>query len=190
MSIFLHEALAYAEKGWHVFPIRPRSKAPLCAGGFKDSTVDKRQIRKWWGDMPTANIGIDLDASGLCVVDVDKHGEIDGFESLPALGDLPDTLTALTPSGGAHYIYSNEGSPPKRKTGVVPGVDLLANGYIVAAPSVMDGRAYRWSERKSWPVCRIACAIWQLPNQHGNRCAGCAGACSLRFRPEGVFVAG
>jgi len=140
----LNDALQYATKGWYVFPLRPGSKAPLVAGGFKQATVDSTQITSWWTANPTANIGIALDTSGLCVVDVDTHGDINGFESLPLLGDLPDTAIARTPSGGAHYVFQNEGTPPPRKIGLVTGIDLLANGYIVAAPSVIDGLPYYW----------------------------------------------
>ena len=140
----LKEALQYAAKGWHVFPLLPGEKKPLVANGFKEATVSTAQITKWWTQHPNANIGISLDTSGLCVVDVDTHGDVNGFESLPLLGDLPDTAVARTPSGGAHYVYLNDGKPPKRKIGLVSGIDLLANGYIVAAPSMIGGEAYYW----------------------------------------------
>ena len=116
----------------------------MVAGGFKQATINADQVKKWWTDKPTANIGISLDPSGICVVDVDTHGDVNGFESLPMLGDMPETAIARTPSGGAHYVFTNEGKPPARKVGLVEGIDLLANGYIVAAPSVIDGKAYRW----------------------------------------------
>ena len=140
----LSAALQYIDKGWHVFPLQPGSKAPLVAGGFKQATIDADQVKKWWTEKPNANIGVSLDPSGICVVDVDTHGDINGFESLPMLGDMPETAIARTPSGGAHYVFTNDGTPPPRKVGLVDGIDLLANGYIVAAPSVIDGKAYRW----------------------------------------------
>lgn len=143
----LTEVLNYSKQGWHVFPLQPNGKAPLVAGGFKQATTDTEQIQKWWTANPAANIGIALDASGLCVVDVDTHGDINGFESLPLLGDLPETAVARTPSGGAHYVFNNAGTPPPRKVGIVRGIDLLANGYIVAAPSVINGKAYSWEKK-------------------------------------------
>ena len=81
------------------------------------------------------------------LVDVDTHGDINGFESLPLLGDLPDTAVARTPSGGAHYVFKNDGTPPPRKISLVRGIDLLSNGYIVAAPSVIDGKPYSWESQ-------------------------------------------
>ena len=102
----LQEALKYAKKGWHVFPVKPGGKKPMYDGGFKQATTDCDQIRKWWKVAPLANIGISLDASGLCVVDIDMHGDVNGFDSLPALGDLSAGALVRTPSGGAHYIFT------------------------------------------------------------------------------------
>ena len=143
----LTDALHYATQGWHIFPLQTGGKAPMVAGGFKQATVDAAQITAWWTANPTANIGISLDDSGLCVVDVDTHGDVNGFESLPLLGDLPDTAVARTPSGGAHYVFKNDGTPPPRKISLVRGIDLLSNGYIVAAPSVIDGKPYSWESQ-------------------------------------------
>jgi len=48
-------ALAYAERGWPVLPIKPRSKVPagnLVPHGGMDATTDPRVIRSWWGLSP------------------------------------------------------------------------------------------------------------------------------------------
>ena len=141
-------ALKYAARGWHVFPIRQNCKKPLTATGFKDATTDAEQIKTWWANYPKANIGIALDASGLCVIDVDTHGDVNGFESLPQLGELPETIIARTPSGGAHYVFNNDGDQLPRKVGLVKGIDLLANGYFLVAPSAINGRPYKWDAKR------------------------------------------
>ena len=145
----LEMAQQYAGHGWHVFPLQSNGKVPLGGSGFKQATIDAEKVTEWWTSNPTANIGVSLDPSGLCVIDVDKHGDVDGFDSLHLLGDMPGTFKANTPSGGAHYVFSNNGTPPPRKVGLVEGIDLLANGYIVAAPSVINGRAYQWESGQS-----------------------------------------
>jgi hypothetical protein len=86
------------------------------------------------------------------VVDVDpRHGgddELDGLEE--AHGKLPPTVTAVTGSGGRHYLF-------RRPSGVsfrakpFKGIDIP--NYIIAAPSTHPdtGRAYTW-EASSRPL--------------------------------------
>jgi hypothetical protein len=69
-------ALSYANKGWKVFPVTPNQKRPLTAlapQGYKNATSDPLIIEQWWTDHPTANIGLNLEASGLVCVDVDSY---------------------------------------------------------------------------------------------------------------------
>ena len=68
-----HAALSYARKGWKVFPISPNLKTPLAAlapQGHKNATSDQTTIEQWWSAYPNANIGLNLEASGLVCVDV------------------------------------------------------------------------------------------------------------------------
>lgn len=63
------------------------------------------------------------------------------------LEELSNALTSLTPRGGRHHIFRQ---PPGRIWGnttsrLAPKVDTRANGgYIVAPPSEVDGKPYRW----------------------------------------------
>lgn len=145
----LASALWYAENGWHVFPVVPGQKVPLTARGFHDATTDAGTIRQWWTANPNANIGIATEASGLVVVDVDtkNNGEAT-YEALRSeLGaEAFDTVTALTPSGGQHLVYGTDGSVVKSGAHVLgQGIDIrAAGGYIVVAPSVVDGNEYVW----------------------------------------------
>ena len=148
----LHYALSNAKVGLYIFPLIPNSKKPLTANGFKDATTDLKTITEWWTKNPDANIGISLDISNICVIDVDIHGDVNGFESIHELGDLPLTATSRTGSGGCHYVYSTDGNPPPRKTNLVKGIDLLSNGYIVAPNSVVDGKQYQWETAGLKPV--------------------------------------
>src|SRR5437016_6220027 len=101
----LDAALAYAARGWAVFPCIPGQKEPLTAHGCKDATTDLERLRAWWAEHPAANIGCAAGAiSGLTVFDVDMKQDKDGGTSLLALiaknGALPETLRQRTQSGG------------------------------------------------------------------------------------------
>ena len=150
----LHEAArAYAKSGYHVFPLSPGNKKPLaCSHGFKDATTDLEQIDKWWTDTPKANIGISTgDPSGRVVLDVDvKDGAI-GMQSLAGIEDKYgqlQTRVVHTPSGGLHYYFRKAtGCPPSSNQAATLGLDLKSNGgYVVAPPSVVDGKAYQWED--------------------------------------------
>jgi len=151
MTDFLSEALNLAEKGFAVFPLKPKGKTPATAHGCKDATTDKEQILSWWTEHPDCNIGIATGSAsgGLVVIDVDNGHGGSGSTSLREWclvnGDLPDTLTCLTGSGGEHYYYFDS-EPFKNAAGIIKHVDIRAEGgYVVAPPSVHpNGNIYEW----------------------------------------------
>ena len=95
MSDFLDIALEHAARGWYVFPCK--GKKPLTLHGFKDASIDPRQIRAWWTKWPDANVAIACGASGIAVFDID-HGLVDfeGFSRLCRAMNLPKTYTVRT----------------------------------------------------------------------------------------------
>src|SRR5438093_3106166 len=98
-------ALGYAANGRLVFPLSPRSKAPLRgSNGWKEATREALRIRAWWTEEPHANIGLRLGPeSDLIVADFDKRH--DG--QLEARGlELPETLTVRTGSGRRHVYFT------------------------------------------------------------------------------------
>ena len=158
-------ALAYAARGWRVFPLFPivdgrcgcgracgtkPGKHPALKGWTTRATTDEATIRGWWEKWPNAGIGIATGrGSGLVVVDRDgaAGGTLRGeFES--EHGALPDTAVAETgrEGGGDHsyYRYPKDGPPLK---GIRTGkLDILADGnYVVAPPSIhASGKEYAW----------------------------------------------
>ena len=156
----MRAALTYAARGWAIFPLGMRSKKPITDKGVLDATTDEAQIRAWWKQYPSANIGIATGASGLAVLDVDKKKadhERDGMESLLEWvathgADIPATVTAYTPTGGVHLLFrydGNELGPAQDVFGKGSNVDLrAANSYIVAPPSIHPdtGTAYKWDK--------------------------------------------
>ena len=150
-QLTLAMALDCAEKGIPVFPCNPKTKSPLNAHGHKEATTDVAQIKEWWAIFPNAMLGIATGkVSSLFVLDVDTHGDTNGYVTLSALeaehGKLPDTYQVETASGGRHFYFRYpESRTIKNSAGRVgKGLDIRGDGgYVIAAPSVRaDGKSY------------------------------------------------
>jgi putative DNA primase/helicase len=154
-------ALEYAGRGWQVFPAPPGKKKSHASALFGNgerwgATTDADLIRRYWRQWPDANVGIACGSkSGLLVIECDTpegHG-VDGIarmaELIAALGPLPDTIEALSPSGSWHIYFSY---PETLDIGnstslIAPGVDVRGEGgMVIGVPSVKPGQAqpYRW----------------------------------------------
>ena len=118
----LKAALAWARKGKPVFPCKPGGKEPLTEHGYLDATTDPRKIHMWWKRWPEANIGVPTgERSGVLALDVDHPASLDALEA--EHGQLPETRTHSTGSGGMHYLFAYpEGS------GIRIGTDKPARG--------------------------------------------------------------
>lgn len=136
-------ALGYAEGGWRVLPITAGRKAPpLARHGSKNATNDADSVRWVWSLYPRANVAV-ATGGGLAVIDVDSRN---GGEADPS---WPATLTARTPSGGFHLFYVVGDRVRNSVSRLAPGVDVRGDGgYVLVAPSVVDGRPYEWVDTR------------------------------------------
>lgn len=145
-SSLLDAALRYADLGYPVFPLVPGHKTPMTEHGFKEATVDPTQIEVWWSQQPQANIGIHME--GLLAVDID--GKDNPWPGSPERQlDLSHCPVSLTPSGGTHHVFRQPAGKSWSNTAsrLALMVDTRGRGgYIVAPPSVFDGRPYQWVE--------------------------------------------
>jgi putative DNA primase/helicase len=79
-------AIAFARRGWFVFPCNDRNGQPLVkgdpgadgkpiprTGGLHKATCDEQQIDAWWRKWPRAQIGLNAGASGLLLIDFDPR---------------------------------------------------------------------------------------------------------------------
>ena len=143
----LRHALAYAGRGWPVFPCQPGKKIPATPHGYLDATTDQGQVCAWFGRDPELNLAIATGAPGIDVLDVDQRGEAgDGFPALARLdaaGLLDGVIaTVRTPSGGLHLYFTGT----DQRTGHLPAchLDFLAKGgYVLAPPSQTGGAPYQ-----------------------------------------------
>ncbi|MEV6124310.1 bifunctional DNA primase/polymerase [Streptomyces sp. NPDC052077] len=170
-SALLSAALDAANRGWHVFPLRPGTKRPAlhgearcpgtgpCTGGHlkweQRATTDAGRIRSAWSRAPF-NVGIATGPSGLLVVDLDvpKDGSgpdtPSGAAAFTALCEraghaVPATCRVRTASGGEHLYFT---APPGVRLSntagtLAPLVDTrAAGGYVVAAGSTTPTGTY------------------------------------------------
>ncbi len=114
-SPLLTAALAYAARGWFVFPVHAPGRATLCdcgdaacsapakhpwtRNGLTDASGNEEQIRAWWRKWPRANIGVACGPSGLVVLDVDpRHGGDLALRALIEQFGLAPGQRMLTPA--------------------------------------------------------------------------------------------
>jgi hypothetical protein len=179
-------ALRYADDGWHIFPVHGIENGKCTCGikcsspgkhprvNWSEAATDEQEIiNQWWTKWPTSNIGVATGKrSGIYVIDVDNKGSIDlgggtligsGDHSLrkqqEEIGNLPDTRSSTTGSGGTHLIfeYPIEESLTLlgNRGGLLSSVDTRGDGgYIVAPPSLhQSGNRYRWNDPDSSIEC-------------------------------------
>jgi hypothetical protein len=160
MAECLDAALAYVAEGWRIFPAPPGTKKSHKSAKHSDgrawgATSDPEEIKRDFAQWPDANIGIPTGvANGFWVIEADTkegHG-VDGIASLRALteehGDLPQTLTAESPSRSQHYYFAWPDDVEIRNSSskIAPGVDVRGEGgMVIAPPSVRSDGTYRWT---------------------------------------------
>ena len=173
-NLFRVCALAYAAKGWRVFPVhypenggcscrnptcRDVGKHPLISRWPTQATTEAETIRRWWDIWPEANIGMVM---GDGFVDIEHDPRHGGDISLPKLEQcidaLPDTVTWISGGGGEHRLFRvpigaavrNDTSICRDLLGVArdtsTGVDVRGNGgFAVMPPSRHElGTIYRF----------------------------------------------
>ncbi len=145
MNEKLYAAFEYAQRGWHVVPLLPKTKRPEVKWTqYQHESPTEADLHGWFatGD---SNVGVITGrASGLVVVDTD---------SAEATGEIRrlldgDTLR-VSSSRGEHFYFRHPTDIDidiANQAKLLPEVDVRANGgYVVAPPSTHpDGHRYSW----------------------------------------------
>jgi hypothetical protein len=108
----------------------------------------KRPIIKW-GMLPNETFfegntpeGFSLavtPSEGYIVVDVDRHGDEDGFQHIPFSleNELKETLNYSTKNNGSHFWFKYTGDKPLGNKSSGKSIDLRTHrGYVVWYPEV------------------------------------------------------
>lgn len=147
MNNTFNVAQSLAENGIKVYPLSPGSKIPVASShGEHDATDDLDTIKKWFDYNPNFNLAINLQASGLAVVDLDNHNNgTNGVQNYSkyirnhgnSYVDTLKTYTESTPQNGLHIFYKSNHDLGNKDIQLMPGVELLT-GKVTIAPSFIN----------------------------------------------------
>lgn len=167
----------YIDNNIKIIPILPNQKIPMIDNWNNDCSSDYFQILYWYEQNKDINVAIPCYENNLFVIDLDRHdkekdGVINFQRLLDHLGiDACDfkTLIQETPSGGYHYIFKSDDDLAKVK-GLAnafqdyPGIDLRNKNYIVACPSVINGKEYIFKNNNEISEMPVALKDYILSN--------------------------
>jgi len=165
-AAMLDMALALTTRGFYIIPLcwpdaegncaclkshtgHNSGKAPLTPKGINDSSNQTGQVWEWWHQWPQANIGIDLDKSGILAIAPDS---VEWHTRFIALG-LPPTATVQSGGGPGHFhfYYKRPDGCPLININLPDAYDLQPRGYVVAAGSLhQSGKNYQWVGDFQW----------------------------------------
>ena len=142
---FVARAQEHLARRVPIFPVN--GKVPIERGGFHVATTDPAQIEEWGRLHPNADVAMPTGrVTGCVILDVDPRNG--GDEALHELEQqhaaLPDTVRALTPSGGFHSLFQYPDQVehvPSSNSKLGPGLDIKTDGgYVVVPPAA----GYQW----------------------------------------------
>lgn len=159
---FAAAAIDLARRGFRIIPIKPGSKVPPLRGWGEAATNNVETVRSWWEGLYRGHgIGIRTGWTGsipVCIFVLDVDGPSHGVDGEAILADiiadhepLPDTVEAITGSGGRHlYFWTRQlvtnaaGATLAKRVGA--GIDIRGEGGQVLAPPTVhpNGMAYAW----------------------------------------------
>ena len=145
MSTLRDAAIAYAERGWPIFPARA-DKTPYTPRGVMDATTNLQQIEDWWEEWPNANIALNVGEANMMVLDLDPGHSMEELEK--NVGPIPETrLAATTPRGGKHLFFRIDAGElvSASASKLAPHVDVRSfHSYVLLAPSKTKDGSYHW----------------------------------------------
>lgn len=184
-------AIEYINNGLYVLPLAKNSKKlPSSNTGINYGSASKSPavIERWFhpteGRFAGHNIGLATGKEdGIFVVDVDRHGADDGLVNLRKLekahGKMPEGPMQDTPGGGQHYVFMWQSNAASSTNKIAKSIDTrggtenACKGHIVAFPSEIDGKKYRWASGGDIPfvprwVMEKLGTVWRLPSKGGR----------------------
>lgn len=166
----LEHALAAARAGMQIIPLHGTSgsactcgdpkckspgKHPRVGAWQQEATSDEAKVRAWFGFWPNSSYGIATgEGSGVWVLDVDpRHGGQDALTQLRAeRGELPDTLTIRTGSGGLHVYFRHVHGLRNSGGKIGGGIDVRGEGGYVVGPGCPHASGSIYEALRGGPI--------------------------------------
>lgn len=126
--------------GFYLIPLRSNQKAPTLTNWANRGSSDITQLQEWQKEFPDCNFGV-LTGRGMIVLDIDNKNEKNGTVALRAMGEIPDTFSVATPSGGLHYYFKTD--VEFNNSIGSDGIDIKSDGgQVVCAGSTLGSSKY------------------------------------------------
>jgi hypothetical protein len=148
----LDNAIGYVRRSIPVLLVNDEKEplGDLHPNGFHSALRTPEDCRRACAMHPEGKLAVVTGpASGLTVFDVDG---LDGASALgeleQELGPLPPTTLVATPRPGLHHWFATGADEIGCRIGLGPRLDVKSSGgYVLAPPSVIAGRPYRFVSR-------------------------------------------
>lgn len=143
-----HPLLYWHKQGLSVVPLLPNTKiSAIQWKPFQHQRPRDEEIAEWVDRWPYANVGIITGyINRLLVVDIDG---IPGIISARGIKDVLKGWAVKTPRGNHYYLQMSVDSKISNRAGILPGIDIRANGGYVVGPGSCIGKLYE--SYISWP---------------------------------------
>lgn len=159
MATLKEAAIQLAEDGFWIFPCRKGTKIPAVKG-YLDMRMTAEEVERWWDDHPDHNIGMNPEANGLVVLDLDLYKPECDWDRV-----VEPTMLVHSASGGEHHYFEDNGQRFPGKFNAYNGVDIKHRGVVVLPPSRFENGEYHWgndepaAELPSWMPTRAAVKV-------------------------------
>ena len=138
-----------------------RSRSPLVHLDLFRASDDIAIIDLWMAQWPTAGFAVACGPSSLLVLDIDRHGQVDGMDTVLRLldryGKLPTSPLQHTGGGGFQIFFAMPTKTPLRNScgKLGAGLDTRGKGGMTVIPPSIhpSGKVYRWKAgREPWAI--------------------------------------
>jgi hypothetical protein len=152
-SDLMQHLLKLTDRGWQLFPCKPRDKAPAITSWPERATSDPESLARWMQEFPDANWAVVCgERSGVWALDID--GDEGTFSSLKMIREnggkkfqAINTLASRTAAGWHMYFrWPADGGIRNSAGRLAPGCDVRGEGgYVIVPPSIHpNGKRYEW----------------------------------------------